>query len=74
MSDSYVPVPEDSLLVSLCFHNMPVSLLKEFAKKIVKPYFGGNMNEAIRALMDKAILDEELLQSHLDKRRYILGR
>ncbi len=58
--------------VSLVFNNMPTPLLREFAVKVVKPYFGGNFNEAIRQLMDQAVIDEELLQSHLDKRR-VLG-
>jgi len=35
-------------------------MLKEFAVKIVKPYFGGNINEALRSLMQKAI-DEEAI-------------
>ena len=37
---------------------MSVGMLKEFALKIVKPYFGGNMNKAIRSLMEKAIEEE----------------
>ena len=36
-------------------------MLKEFALKIVKPYFGGNMNQAIRTLMEKAIQEETIL-------------
>jgi len=53
-------ITEEDLLVSLTFHNFSVELLKEFAQKIVKPYFNGNMNEAIRNLMQKAI-DEETI-------------
>lgn len=52
---------EEDLLVSLTFHNMPAQMLKEFALKIVKPYFGGNMNQAIRTLMEKAIQEETIL-------------
>jgi hypothetical protein len=59
-------VPE---LVTLTFHNVPASMLREFARKIVGPYFDGNVNEALRALMDKALLEEEVFQAHLDKRR-----
>ncbi len=50
---------EEDFLVSLTFHNFPVETLKEFAQKIVKPYFGGNMNEAVRCLMQKAISEEK---------------
>jgi len=53
-------ITEEDLLVSLTFHNFSVELLKEFAQKIVKPYFHGNMNEAIRNMMQKAI-DEETI-------------
>ncbi len=47
-------------MVSLTFHNMPAQTLKEFALKIVKPYFGGNLNQAIRSLMEKAIEEENI--------------
>lgn len=36
-------------------------MLKEFAQKIVKPYFDGNMNEAVRSLMAKAIAEETIV-------------
>ncbi len=52
---------EEELLVSLTFHNFSASMLKEFAQKIVKPYFGGNMKEAVRCLMEKALAEEELV-------------
>ena len=38
---------EDNLLVDLTFHNVPASLLTEFAKKIVRSYYAGNINAAI---------------------------
>jgi hypothetical protein len=49
---------EEDLLVSLTFHNFSAKMLKEFALKIVKPYFNGNMNQAVRRLMEKAINEE----------------
>jgi hypothetical protein len=55
-------VCEEDLLVSLTFHNFSAEMLREFAAKIVKPYFRGNLNEAVRCLMQKAI-DEEILTS-----------
>ncbi len=36
----------------------------EFLERIVKPYFKGNMHDAIEALMIKALQDEEMLQQH----------
>ncbi|MCL5876561.1 MAG: hypothetical protein M1540_01960 [Candidatus Bathyarchaeota archaeon] len=52
---------EDDMLVSLTFHNFSAEMLKEFAQKIVRPYFAGNMNEAVRSLMEKAIQEETIV-------------
>jgi hypothetical protein len=51
------------LRVDLTLHNMSAGMLKEFALKIVKPYFGGNMNKAIRSLIEKAV-EEETIVDH----------
>jgi hypothetical protein len=52
---------EKDLLISLTFHNFSAEMLKEFAIRIVKPYFNGNMNQAIRSLMEKAINEETIV-------------
>jgi hypothetical protein len=59
---------EQDLLVSLKLHNFPAELLREFAVKIVKPYFKGNINEALRNLMQRAI-DEETLVTQAIKQK-----
>ena len=59
---------EQDLLVSLKLHNFPAELLREFAVKIVKPYFKGNINEALRNLMQGAI-DEETLVTQAIKQK-----
>ncbi len=61
MTQTQKAEPED-LPVSLTFHNFSADILHEFALKIVKPYFIGNMNAAIRSLMEKAIQEETLYQ------------
>jgi hypothetical protein len=58
---------EGDLLVSLTFHNFSADLLKEFAQKIVKPYFGGNMNAAVRSLMEQAIQEETIINRATQK-------
>lgn len=58
---------EEDLLVSLTFHNFSAKMLKEFALKIVKPYFNGNMNQAIRSLMEKVITEETIVNQALIK-------
>jgi hypothetical protein len=58
-------VTEEELLVSLTFHNFSAEMLKEFALKIVKPYFNGNMNQAVRSLMEKAIEEETIVNQAL---------
>ena len=56
-------IEKDLLLVDLTLHNMSAGMLKEFVLKIVKPYFGGNMNKAIRSLMEKALEEETMVNN-----------
>ena len=52
---------EEDLQIDLIFHDFSAALLKEFVQKIVKPYFKGNMNEAVRSLMQRAISEETIV-------------
>jgi hypothetical protein len=61
-------VYEEDLMVSLTFHNFSAEMLREFAAKIVKPYFRGNINEAVRCLMQKAIDEESLTTQAIEHR------
>ena len=56
---------EDDILVDLTFHSFPASLLTEFAEKIVRPYYQGNMNAAIQDLLHKTIAEQDFLLSHI---------
>jgi hypothetical protein len=56
-----ISVQED-LLVDLTFHNFSANLLKDFASKIVKPYFKGNLNQAVQMLMENALSEESLFK------------
>jgi hypothetical protein len=56
---------EDELLVDLTFHNVPASLLSEFAQKIVRPYYQGRMNAAIQDLLHKALAEHDFVLSHV---------
>jgi hypothetical protein len=56
---------EDDLIVDLTFHNVPASLLTEFAEKIVRPYYAGNMNAAIQDLLHKTIADHDFVLFHI---------
>jgi hypothetical protein len=58
---------EDDLLVDLTFHNVPASLINEFAEKIVRPYYGGNINAAIQDLIHKAIAKQDFVISHISQ-------
>jgi hypothetical protein len=60
---------EEDLLVDLTFHNVPASLLKEFAEKIVRPYYQGNMNAAIQDLLHKTLDEQDFLLSHITHSR-----
>ena len=56
---------ENELLVDLTFHNLPASLLSEFAEKIVKPYYSGNMNAAIQDLLHKTLAEQDFVLSRI---------
>jgi len=56
---------EDDLLVDLTLHNVPASLLAEFAEKIVQPYYEGNINAAIQDLIRKALAEQDFFLSHI---------
>ncbi len=56
---------EEELLVNLTFHKVPASLLSEFAEKIVRPYYGGNLNAALQDLMHKALAEKDFVLSHI---------
>jgi len=56
---------ENDLLLDLTFHSVPASLLAEFAEKIVKPYYRGNLNAAIQDLLDKTIAEQDFVLSHI---------
>jgi len=55
---------EDDLIVDLTFHGVSVSLLSEFAEKIVRPYYSGNLNTAIQDLIHKTLAEQEFFLSH----------
>jgi hypothetical protein len=56
---------ENDLLIDLTFHSLPASLLAEFAEKIVKPYYSGNLNAAIQDLLHKTLAEQDFIQSHI---------
>ncbi len=56
---------ENDLLVDLTFHSVPASLLSEFAERIARPYYKGNMNAAIQDLLQKALTEQEFFLSHI---------
>ncbi len=56
---------EEELLVDLTFHKVPATLLSEFAEKIVRPYYGNNMNAAIQDLLLKALAEQDFVLSHI---------
>ncbi|MCW4024003.1 MAG: hypothetical protein NWF01_03095 [Candidatus Bathyarchaeota archaeon] len=59
MTETQFATPGD-LRVDLTLHSVSANLLQEFAQKIVKPYFGGNLNSALLSLMEKAIVEQAI--------------
>jgi tagatose-1,6-bisphosphate aldolase non-catalytic subunit AgaZ/GatZ len=58
-------VKEDDLSVDLTLHDVPASLISEFAEKIVRPYYNGNLNATIQDLIKKAIAEQDFILSHI---------
>jgi hypothetical protein len=65
MKKTVVLAAEKDLLVDLTFHNVPASLLTEFAEKIVRPYYKGNLNAAVQDLIHKALAEQDFVLSHV---------
>jgi len=60
---------EEEILFDLTHHNLPASLVNEFAQKIVMLYYQDNLNAAIQDLMQKALIEEETVLSHITQIR-----
>ena len=58
---------EKGLLISLTLHNFSAEMIKDFAQTIVRPYFGGNLNQALRTLMENAINEETITNNAMLK-------
>ena len=56
---------EEDLLVDLTVHDIPASFITEFAEKIVRPYYGGNLFAAIQDLINKALSEQDYVHSHI---------
>jgi len=56
---------QKNLLVDLTFHKVSASLIREFAQKIVIPYYHGNLNAAIQDLMGKTVSEQDFVLSHI---------
>ncbi|MBN1358495.1 hypothetical protein JW988_06970 [Candidatus Bathyarchaeota archaeon] len=65
MTKAEVLTTEDDLSVDFTLHDFSATLLTEFAEKIVRLYYSGNMNNAVKDLMRKAIREEQLVLNHL---------
>jgi len=55
----------EELALDLTMHNVPASLIAEFAEKIVRPYYNGCLNTAIQDLMIKALAEQDYVHSHI---------
>lgn len=66
MNKKTVVLPtEDDLFVDLTFHDVSETLLTEFAERIVRPYYSGNMSEALKDLIRNAIREEDFVLSRI---------
>jgi hypothetical protein len=50
---------DDGMFVDLTIYDVPAGLLREFADKVVHSSYPSGVNEAIKDLLRKAIMDQE---------------
>jgi hypothetical protein len=50
---------DDDMFVDLTIYDVPAGLLREFGKKVVHSSYPGGVNEAIKDLLRKAIMEQE---------------
>ena len=65
MKKTAVLTAEDDLSLDLTLHNFSAVLLTEFVEKIVRPYYSGNLNVAVKDLMQKSISEEKFVLNHV---------
>jgi hypothetical protein len=63
--ETQVLTAEEDFRVDLTLHNVSASLLSEFAEKMVKPHYQGNLNAAIQDLIQKTIAEQDFVHSHI---------
>jgi hypothetical protein len=56
---------QEDLKVDLTLHDVPASLISEFAEKIVRPYYNGNLNAAVQDLIGKTLSEQEFIHAHI---------
>ena len=56
---------QEDLLIDLKLYDLSASLITEFAEKVVRPYYNGNLNSALQDLISKALSEQEFIHSHI---------
>ena len=54
----------EEILVDLTLHDISAGLIEKFVTQVVKPYYAGNLTEALRDLMQKTVADQEFVKNH----------
>ena len=65
MTKKTATLTETDLQVDLTLHNVKASLIAEFAEKIAKPYYNGNMNAAVQHLLHKTLAEQNFVHAHI---------
>lgn len=56
---------KEELHVSITIYDIPASLVKEFAKNVMKPHYPRGISDAIQDLMRKAVEEEKRKEAHI---------
>jgi hypothetical protein len=56
---------EDDMRISLTIYDIPVSLLAKFSENINRLHYPGGVSEAVKDLIRKAVMEQELASDTL---------
>ena len=56
------PWETEEISVSITIYDVPESLVREFAEKVVRPMYPGGVSDAIKDLLRKAVEEQKRLE------------
>ena len=58
-------ITQEEFTIDLTLNKFSGLLLSDFVEKIVRPYYGGNLNNALQDLITKTLSEQEFVHAHI---------